>query len=144
MLDHVGVSDRRRASQRWYPDGRTLQQWVGAFLVLQGLLQTLFNLDEGELWPLVIYVPMVPLGIAVAVLSRVTRVEATGEGMRIVKPPSKVRLIPWQDVADIRRDPPNAWATKLIVVLQDGEVVSLPLPTNLHHELVERWKLETA
>ena len=138
-----GVASEHRASQRWYPDGRTLQQWLGWLLALQGLVQILFNLGEGELWPLVVYVPMVPLGVAVALLSRVTRVEATGHGLRIVKPPSRVRVIPWEDIADIRRDPPSAWATRLVVVLQDGEDVSLPLPIDRYHELVERWRVET-
>ncbi len=140
---HVVVNDQRRGSQRWYPNGRTLQQWVGAFLVLQGLLQIAFNFSDGELWPLVFYAFMVPLGVAVTVLSRVTRVEAAGPGLRIVRPPSRERLVPWQDIADIRRDPPNAWASKLTVVVQDGEVISLPLPVDRYHELVERWKLET-
>ncbi len=112
--------------------------------MLQGLAQTAFNWDEGEFWPLAVYVLMVPLGAAIAVLSRVTRVEATGQGLRIVKLPSKVRLIRWQDVADIRRDPPNAWATKLIVMLKDGDAVALPLPIKFHQEVVERWKLEMA
>lgn len=110
--------------------------------MLQGLLQIAFNFSDGELWPLVLYAFMVSFGVAVAALSRVTRVEAAGHGLRIVKPPSRERLIPWQDIADIRRDPPNAWASKLIVVVQDGEVISLPLPIDRYHELVERWKLE--
>jgi len=139
-----GVSSDPRASQRWYPDGRTLQLWVGATLVAQGLLQTLFNADEGDTWSLVFFLSLVPLGAAQVLLARLTRVEATSDGLRIVRPPSKQRVVPWRDVDDIRRDPPNSWATKLVIVHQDGDVISLPLPINVHRELIERWKLETA
>lgn len=141
--EHSRVSDEPRASQRWYPVDRTVRSWIGGFFALQGLYQTFSNLNEATLWKTLAHLSLVLASVAYVVLSRMAHVEATGRGLRIVKPFFSDRVISWHDIADVRREPPDAGATKLAIVLQHGEVVDLRLSIDVRRELVERWRLET-
>lgn len=139
----VSVSDESRASQRWYPEGRTAQMWFGGGFALLGLLQTFSSVGEAASWVVLAQMCMILAGIGLIVASRMSRVEASGQGLRIVKPPSRDRVIAWHHIVEVRREPPNTWSSKLGVVLDDGDVVDLRLSADDRSELLERWWLET-
>lgn len=72
----------------------------------------------------------------------VRRLDVDDGGLRLVAP-FRSRRIRWEDVSEVRPDAHGPWATRLVAVRRDGEVLSLPVaPTDT--ELVERWRIAAA
>ena len=108
-----------------------------------GLFQTFSSVGEAATWAILAQSCVVLAGIGLIVVSRMSRVEASGQGLRIVKPPHRDRVLAWHHIVEVRREPPDTYSSKLGVVLADGEVVDLRLSVDVRRELLERWWLET-
>lgn len=108
-----------------------------------GLIQTLNSVGEASTWAILTQLCPALAGIGLIAASRMSRVEAHAQGLRIVRPPRRDRFIAWHHIVQVRREPPNIYSSKLGVVLDDDEVVDLRLSVDVRRELLERWWLET-
>jgi len=118
--------------RRWYPKGRKIQAVVWLVYALVSVpAGVLWLTGDGRRWMGVMYLMMAVLGGLLAWNAIRRRVEADGRGLRVIDS-WRARAIAWEDIDEIRPDAQGPWATRLVVVTRDGEVVKLPLePTEL-------------
>ena len=137
------MSEESPVSDRWYPERRTVQTWYLGGTLLLSLVQVAGGLDASTPWHTLVGSVIALILLAALVVVRTSRVEASSQGLRIVRPPFTGRTIAWRDITLFRREPPNVWSSRIGVVLHDGEVVDLHLSVDDRPDLVERWRRET-
>ena len=141
----MGSEDvREDVRARWYARDRKGLMAMGGILAIGGVVNLGLRVfdDDSSFWQIGIYVVQVVLGIGGFWIGQRRRVEADRRGLVVHRPPSRARVIPWGNIAEVRADVPGVWATTLVVVTTDDEVVSLPLePTE--HGPADIWRSET-